>query len=103
MNKKHISVLMVAFVLTFFSCQKKTIVSSPKYDSGGVAPQASHSSSKSKKSSSKKGSYSTQPGKAKEEYEKRVIEVAKAKAKKNKAMKKPQYSIVSTLYCVRTF
>ena len=89
MSKKHISLILVSLTLVFFSCQKKTVAYSPKYDSGEAYPQAK--TAKSKKSNKKKN-VSFQPGKAKEEYEKRVIEVAKAKAKKNKEMKKPQYS-----------
>ena len=89
MVKKHFSIIIVSLTLSFFSCQKQTVVSSPRYDSGGAYTRTNSSPSYGK---SNKGSYSVQAGKAKEEYEKRMIQVAKAKAKKNKEMKKPQYS-----------
>ncbi len=78
MIKKHISIFLVLLSVSFFSCSKSGVVSVPKYGDNDYTPD---------KKPRKKGSYSLQ-----DEYEQRVIDVAKAKAKKNKEMKKPQYS-----------
>lgn len=84
---RQFSFVLVAVVFSFFSCQKQTVSSTSKFGANGQQIQAPAA----KKKSTKGGSSFTY-GTAVEEYEKRAKEVAKAKRKKNKDMKKPQYS-----------